>query len=60
MKAKQLILELKELIKEYGNQEVTLTAEWGSGEVVVVKPYDKNGNGPMDERFTKVQRFHLH
>lgn len=60
MKAKQLILELTELVKQYGNQDVTLTAEWGTGEVVMVKPYDKRGNGPHDERFTKVKRFHIH
>lgn len=56
MKAKHLILELKELVKEYGNQEVTVNA----GIVHLVKPYDKYGNGPQDEEFKGVKRFHIH
>lgn len=57
MKAKQLILELKELVKEYGNQEVTVSTK---GIVSLVRPYDQHGNGPQDEEFTGVKRFHIH
>lgn len=60
MKAKQLIDELQDLIEKYGNKEVTYTAEWGRCDVVIVKPYDKTGNGPLDEEFKGVTRFHMH
>ena len=60
MKAKQLILELKELVKEYGNQEVTISREWGDSEAMLVAPYDKEGNGPQDPQFNGVKRFHIH
>jgi len=60
MKAKQLILELKELVKEYGNQEVTISDHGGTFEVKSVKAYDEKGNGPKRETFKGVKRFHIH
>lgn len=60
MKAKQLILELRELVKEYGDHEVTISDDCGTYEVQFVKAYDENGRGPKRETFKGVKRFHIH
>lgn len=61
MKAKQLILELKELVKEYGDQEVTISyPRWSMQPTTMVKPYDESGNGQSDKGFTRVKRFYIH
>jgi hypothetical protein len=60
MKAKAMIKRLEELVKEHGDKEVTLTAEWGVSPALLIAPYDKDGRGIGDPGFKKIAKFHIH
>jgi hypothetical protein len=55
-----MIKRLEELVKEHGDKEVTLTAEWGVSPALLIAPYDKDGRGIGDPGFKKIAKFHIH
>ena len=62
MRASELIEKLEKLKKKHGNAEVTVSVphKHGSGEVVLINAYDKQGRGTKDPGFTRTSCFHIH
>lgn len=65
MKASKLINKLAKLVEAHGDLDVRFTPYNPymtnvEADVVMVKPYDKDGNGPPDDAVGPLTKFYIH
>lgn len=59
MKASEMIKDLRELKKKYGDKKIHFNKPYDS-EALLVMAYDEDGRGEKDDGFKGVSQFYIH